>query len=298
MASLDEVFGLLQSKIKAEKKGHLSFITLQNVKDPKFNAKAVYPDSINSRKVASKTGESPSLVVCFKTPAAAEEASKKKVDGVEDISLGKEKRGKLKPEKKTKNFVRAPVAEGVKNFHGWKSYKDVKILVRRHMKSLKEQKAMVIDKEAPRTAYEREISFLQKVMQFIQSGKPDLKQQTEYFENYEAGNEVQFIKKARVSLETQIQLRINDMRTTIVENRRNPRKQIAIEKLKKSYYRSITLIHHLRGEKVPKIPKDAEIEVKDEPTSDEEAPAEKIKKVEGKKSKSKGPAKKTRYFQL
>lgn len=263
MASVDELFGQIQSKLKAEKQGRGSYIVLKNVENPNFNVKLAFPDSIHSRKVSPAAPSAGiEYIVNFKNPAAAEEAaSNTELPGVTIFYP----RGKKRTEKKKKE---KPTSK-----HAWKLSKDIKILIRRHVKSLEEKKVSVEWNVQETATYVREISFLKSALRYLHSGSDILSEQTEYFDNYDQDAEVLFIKKARVSLEIQIQERVTEMRTRLQQNKKaDAKQQIAMKKLKKSYYCSEKLLQYLRGQRTPKVKQEVLdlTEIKEEPVSEED----------------------------
>lgn len=263
MASVDELFGQIQSKLKAEKQGRGSYIVLKNVENPKFNVKTAFPESITHSRKTKVSGSGTEYIVNFKTPAVAEEASKTELPGVTVVYPRGKKSKSNQPEKTSKPSSK----------HAWKLLKDIKILVRRHLKSLEEEKTSVEWNVQEKATYAREISFLKSALRYLHSGSDILNEQADYFDNYDQDAEVQFIKKARVSLEIQIEERVTEMRSRLQQSRKTDvKQQLALKKLKKSYYCCEMLLQYLRGQRTPKVKQEVLdlTEIKEEPVSEDE----------------------------
>lgn len=270
MADLDQLFGQIESKIKDEENGRWSYIMLKDVVDPQFDVKAAFPESTGHSKKYQTSKGSSVIYVHFNTAEEAEEAAKTQLDGVVVSAPLHEKRHK----KQNNSRLLKPKPEGVvaKKEHGWKYVKDIKILIRRHIKSMQEKAPSFVGDLRASATIAREIKFLQAALRFLHTGSDIVTDQADYFENHEQGQEINYVKKARISLETQVQERIVSIQRLLQENKCNPRKQLAMKKLKKSYYCTEVLMRYFRGEKEPKIePEILQLaEIKEEVLTDDE----------------------------
>lgn len=301
MADIDQLFGQIESNIKDEETGRWSYIILNDV-DPQFNVKSHFPDSISHSR-NSKNG-CPVIHVHFKTPEDAEEASQKELDNVK-ITVPQHRMNRAKKRKsKAKPVPGKPTeSSGVpqkKKMHGWKFVKDIKILMRRHIKGLQGTAPSVAGDLRVSATFAREISFLKAALQFLHTGANIVDGQADYFENHDQGEDVNYIKKARVSLETQVQERVDVIRAILQANKDNSTKQLAMKKLKKTYYCVEVLLRYFRGEKEPRLtPELMDLaDIKEEVLSEEEEVMS--EDGENEEQDSPVPAKKAkgRYFQL
>lgn len=278
MEALKDVFSKIGNNIKDEQDGRWSYIVLKNVEDPQFNAKKAFPNSIGHSRRGPKV-----INVQFKSPEDAEAASKKKLKNVTielpSIKVSRKRSSpgallKWKPsndddevdataDETTTKHIKMP------HKHSWKLTKDVKILIRRHVKSLKEKLRSIKDDEKSTVIYTRELKFLQGALSFMHERINLAKLHEDYFEHHEEANSINFIKKARVSLETQIQERLVTMEGMLRELKRE---QIPAKGLRRSYYVIQVLMRYFRGEKAPKVEQRVLdlAEIKEEPVSADE----------------------------
>lgn len=293
MADIDQLFGRIETNIKDEQTGRWSYIVLNDVEEPQsFNVKAAFPESTGHSRVF-KNGNTV-IHVHFKNPEDAEEASQKELENVSSITVPHQKVSRSKKRNNKGNLLQPKSAETVpekKKKHGWKFVKDIKILMRRHIKGLQDAASAVVGDMRAAATFAREIVFLKAALRFLHTGSNILSDQEDYFESYEHGGEVNYIKKARVSLETQVQQRVEAIRCILQENRRNTTKQLSMKKLKKTYYCVEVLLRYFRGEKEPRCsPEILELaEIKEEVLSEDEESTE----VDVPAKKAKG-----RYFQV
>lgn len=301
MADIDQLFGQIESNIKDEETGRWSYIILNDA-DPQFNVKSHFPDSVSHTKT-SKNG-CPIIHVHFKTPADAEEASQKELDNV-TISVPQHRMNRTKKRKsKAKAVPGKPTessGEPQKKLHGWKFVKDIKILMRRHIKGLQGTAPSVAGDLRVSATFAREIAFLKAALQFLHTGANIVEGQADYFENHDQGEDVNYIKKARVSLETQVQERVDVIRAILQANKNNSTKQLAMKKLKKTYYCVEVLLRYFRGEKEPRLtPELMDLaDIKEEVLSEDEREVM-SEDGENEEQDSPVPTKKAkgRYFQL
>lgn len=291
---LDQLFGQIEAKIKDEEAGRWTYLVLKDVQDPQFNVKKAFPESIG----ISKKNED-SFYVQFKDSEAAKEASKKQLDGVTIVLPQHKKAGKRSNKGKLLVPKQSEVVVPKKKQHGWKSVKDIKILVRRHIKGLKE-KAALPESSTAGEIFKREIDFLQAALRFLHSGADIVTDHVAYFEHYDEGGAINYIKKARISLETQVQERLLSIEALLQDNKSNPKHQLAMKKLKKSFYCISKLQHYFRGEQEPRLrPEILELaDIKEEILSDEEAVKEEDGEEEDPEPVPAKKQKKGRYFQV
>lgn len=297
MEGLDQLFGQIQSNIK-QANDRCAYIVL-NGADEQFDVEEVFPDS-----TGHKTKDDSQILVYFKTPEDAIAAAAAEKEGLDGIQITVP--AKIHSRKRNnKGQVSAESKPNKK--HGWKLVKDIKILIRRHIKGLNEKAPTLAADLKATAALRRETKFLQTALRFLHTGADILTDEADYFENHEQGNEVNHIKKARISLETQVQERLSQIRALLRHNKENPNKKVAMKKLKKSYYCTEVLMRYMRGEKEPKIEQEVMdlVQVKDEVLTDDEEEDHQDDDISEEKTEvDDSPAvvpskkKKGRYFQL
>ena len=285
MQDLDDLFGRIQSTKKDEEEGRWSYVVLKDVVDPQFNVRTHFPQSTGHSRKYIGQADSAVYYVHFKTPAEAEEASKKTIKGVKIVlpTQKKRQRGERKEKKEKAAGTVPPTKEKKKKVHGWKLVKDIKILIRRHIKSLKEKSTSVTGNLKASATYAREIKFLEAALRFLHTGSDILGDEADYFLNYDEGGEINFIKKARISLETQVQERVTCIKQILQANKDESTKQIAMKKLKKSYYCTEMLLQYLKGEKEPKAHKSVLelVDIKEEEDSEDDQKSEESEEEAG-----------------
>lgn len=293
MEGLDQLFGQIESNIKIKNKeahARCAYIIVSGAED-QFDVKDVFPASTGHRTKADSQ-----IVVYFKTPedAIAAAAETAELEGIQITVPPKF------PSRKRSNKGNPSADNKPNKKHGWKLVKDIKILIRRHIKGLNEKAPTVAADLKATAAFRRETKFLQTTLRFLHAGADILTDEADYFEYHEQGNEVNHIKKARISLETQVQERLSEIRALLRYNKENPNKKVAMKKLKKSYYCTEVLMRYMRGEKEPKIKQEVLdlVQVKEEVCTDDKKEEDQDEVAEIDSPAGPPKKKKGRYFQL
>lgn len=235
MVSIDKLFSSIKSNTDAESEARFCSILLKNVRGP-LDVKALFPVSIShAKEKSSKQGST--IRVNFKTPLQAEEAATTEIDG---ITIALPKRGP--------KGLQAPVKS-----HSWKIMRDVKILLRRQMKALKEEAKTASPADSP--VFERELALMQSLVRFLHNNRPGkvIDANQDFFKLYDEAEEVAFIKKFRVKVHTQIQAKISALEKFTKQAKNDSSLKVATKKRQTEYHSCQLLLQLLRGQRATRV---------------------------------------------